>query len=104
MTSSDLFDRAEIAEVDQFGSDLEFLQHDGVQRWRLTFAPTHPFEEPHGEGEVKREVEEAHQRGENSWLVACCVFSSQGASLYRRMGAGLPLPQGKGATAKGGKT
>jgi hypothetical protein len=55
---------------------------------------------------MKREVEEAHQRGENSWLVACCVLSSsQGDSLYRRVeGAGLPLPQGKGAVTKGGKT
>jgi hypothetical protein len=34
MTSSGLFDPAEIAEVDYFGSDLEFPQHDDVQWWR----------------------------------------------------------------------
>jgi hypothetical protein len=26
-------DLAEIAEVDQFGSDPKFPQHDGTQRW-----------------------------------------------------------------------
>jgi hypothetical protein len=33
MTSSGLSDPAEIAEVDYFGSDPEFPQHDVVQRW-----------------------------------------------------------------------
>jgi hypothetical protein len=42
-------DPVEIAEVDRFGSDPEFLQHDGVQ-WpmELTFAPPQPFRVPHG--------------------------------------------------------
>jgi hypothetical protein len=33
MISFEISDPAEIAEVDQFGSDPEFPQHDGVQQW-----------------------------------------------------------------------
>jgi hypothetical protein len=36
MVNDDFFglsDPADIMEVDRFGSDLEFPQHDGVQRW-----------------------------------------------------------------------
>jgi hypothetical protein len=51
-------DRAEIAEVDRFGSDPKFLQHDGVLWWSLTFALTQPFGEPHG----RERGEEAHGR------------------------------------------
>jgi hypothetical protein len=46
------------------------------------------------EGEVEGEVEEAHRGGDKSPARANCVlFSSQGVSLYRWMGAGLPLSQ-----------
>jgi hypothetical protein len=48
MTSYGFSDPAEIAKVDRFGSDPKFPQHDGVQQWRLTFAPMQPFKEPHG--------------------------------------------------------
>jgi hypothetical protein len=49
-------DPAEIAEVDQFGSDTEFPQHDCVQRW----SGPHSYAALWGatrEGELERERE-----------------------------------------------
>jgi hypothetical protein len=38
MTSSEISDPAEIEEVDQFGSDLEFSRHDSMQWYLCSYA------------------------------------------------------------------
>jgi hypothetical protein len=54
MISSNISDPAKIAEVDQFGSDLEFPQHDGVQRG-FDLCSYAAIQEATQEGEVERE-------------------------------------------------
>jgi hypothetical protein len=76
MTSFGLSDPAEIAEVDRFELDPEFPQHDGMQRWRLTFAPTQHFGEPH-EGEVERE-RGSMRRGDPQLMGLVCSLLHQG--------------------------
>jgi hypothetical protein len=65
-------DPAEIAEVDRFGSDPEFLQHDGCSGG--VDLPSHAaLWEPHGKERYK-------EREESSWLI-CCVSPPPGGLL-----------------------
>jgi hypothetical protein len=54
MISSNISDPAKIAEVDRFGSDLEFPQHNGVQRG-VDLCSYAALQEATQEGEVERE-------------------------------------------------
>jgi hypothetical protein len=86
MTSSGLSDPTEIVELDQFwiGSGIPAARRRAAVEidlrsyaalWRAT-----------REGEMEKEVEEAHRGGEKSHARAKYVLSSfQGASLYRWM-------------------
>jgi hypothetical protein len=62
MTSSEISDPSEIEEVDQFGSDLEFAQHDGMQRWSYPSLLCSPSGSHTGERAREREAHEEERR------------------------------------------
>jgi hypothetical protein len=95
MISFGISDPADIAEVDRFGSDVEFPQHDGVQRWSSprSYAALQGATQ---EGELERGRGGAWRRkGELLAPCNCVSSSSLGASLYRKKGAPLPLHQAR---------
>jgi hypothetical protein len=97
MASSCFFDPAKIAEVDRFGSHLEFLQHDGMQRWGWPHSYTTlrgaTWERGRERGEGRRMMrrgEESSSKGTPS--IHLCQTLLQGVSLYRGMGGGKLIP------------
>jgi hypothetical protein len=83
-----------IAEVDRFGSDPELPQHDGVPWWSSPRFLLRPLGS-HTGGRDKGERGGVHGGEERSQLMGIVLFSPPplGASLYRGMGASLPLHQ-----------
>jgi hypothetical protein len=85
-------DPAEIAEVYRFGSDPEFLQHNGVQQWsspRFLHSPTGS----HTRGRAREGGSAWGQERSQLMRIVSCSPPPLGEPLYRGKGAHLPPHQ-----------